>query len=101
VQHHRITRRLILDEGRRLRVYFDDAMVRDIDLIAESRRGPAFRALRDPAYVRGVQRIWDGYLLEWPDRTTWSAEALRTTGVQIRPAEPTSRRKQDSTRHAA
>src|SRR5437870_216422 len=84
MKHHRLVRRRVMDEGRTLRVYFEDGMVRDIDLIAESSRGPAFAPLRDPEYVRGVKRVWDGYLLQWPDKTTWSVEVLRSTGELVR-----------------
>lgn len=72
----RITRRQILQGGKVLRLRFEDGTLRDIDLIEESRRGPAFARLADPEYVRGVKRTWDGHLLEWPDGATWSAETL-------------------------
>jgi Protein of unknown function (DUF2442) len=92
VPKFKINRRLILDEGKRLRLYFEDGMVRDVDLIAESKRGPAFRALKDPNYVKGVRRIWDGYLLEWPDKVTWSAEVLRNSGTLVKQAARPNRR---------
>ena len=49
---------------------------RSLDLAKESKRGPAFSRLNDPAFVKGVRRICKGFMLEWPDGTTWSADGL-------------------------
>ena len=75
MMEHRIARKPQA-RGHTLLVQFDDGSWRSLDLAKESKRGPAFSRLNDPAFVKGVRRICKGFMLEWPDGTTWSADGL-------------------------
>jgi hypothetical protein len=90
---HCITR--ILEKGPEwLRLRFDDGSVRAVNVLKEAARGPAWAPLADPDYVKGVRRAWGGYLLQWPDGVTWSAEVVWEEGEVQRP--PTANARPDT-----
>ena len=95
----RIRRCYVVRQGQALRLYFADGSVREIDLIRESERGGVFLKLKDPEYSAGVKRIWQGYLLEFPDGVTWGAETLWKEAEVLRPpvkGQPKAERQKDA-----
>ena len=75
--------------GYRLRVEFDDGVVKVIDLENEL-VGPVFEALRDPAVFRQVAVNRETGTVEWPNGADFAPEFLYEIGVV---ADPTPIRK--------
>jgi hypothetical protein len=80
---HYVIKKTVLKNGTVLRLWFQDGSVRDLDMIMEANRGGVFSRLLDAEYVRKMKPSVDGYILEFPDGVTWSAQVCWLEGVPV------------------
>ena len=69
-------------EGYRIRVEFDDGVVKDVDLEGEL-KGRVFEPLRDPSFFRRFRVNPETRTIEWPNGADLAPEFLYEIGTEV------------------
>jgi hypothetical protein len=68
--------------GYRLRVTFNDGVIKEVDLHAEL-SGPVFKPLKDVQFFREVRLNQDTGTVEWPNGADFAPEFLSEIGTPV------------------